>query len=415
MLKIAACRAENNGLAGSDWIRSWFQYSTGSPSTPAACAPCDVSEATAKAIALMSLDFTVVPLNSCPRFSGPCLMRRRDNAKTIWRLADRLEISGILRSMILAAMIFRFGPFAVDSGKFELTRDGQAVATEPQVLSVILHLIAQRDHVVSRDELVDAIWHGRAISDAAISSRIKSARHALGDNGSAQAVIRTIHGRGFRFVAQVSEDSASLQGEVHASTAGPVREPLLGPDSKQFDRRALLAGSVAGAAALAGGSRALAPRRDSDKGPSGSRYTGVPCPRGDGPEHPCGPVPGDRQFAPGRRAAAPLCRWLGDAGHGLWHTLALHGTEAGTRLAAARRRRGATCSRDGSRQRLRRARARNPDPLRWRLFGAPRAYGARGRGATWQCRCAHLSGRHHAVRWLPRGISRRTSGSPSGR
>lgn len=145
-------------------------------------------------------------------------------------------------------VIFRFGPYAVDGGTFELTRDGRAVPVEPQVLSVILYLLNQRDHVVSRDELVDAVWNGRAISDAAIASRIKSARHVLGDNGSVQAVIRTIHGRGFRFVAPVSE----VETDDARRDAGPAAILPEHRPAGRFDRRVLLASGAAGAAALAG-------------------------------------------------------------------------------------------------------------------------------------------------------------------
>ena len=152
-------------------------------------------------------------------------------------------------------MIYRFGPFAVDADRFELTKDGREVAVEPQVLSVILHLLAQRDHVVSRDELVEAIWHGRAISDAAIASRIKSARHVLGDNGNAQAVIRTIHGRGFRFVAPVSEGEAGAEGpaELPGDSSAPAAARAEPPQARPLARRTLLAAGALGAAALAGG------------------------------------------------------------------------------------------------------------------------------------------------------------------
>lgn len=75
---------------------------------------------------------------------------------------------------------------------------------EPQVLSLVIHLVRHRDRLVTKDEIVAAIWNGRAVSDASISSRIRSARQAVGDSGDNQAVIRTVHGRGFRFVAEVT-------------------------------------------------------------------------------------------------------------------------------------------------------------------------------------------------------------------
>jgi DNA-binding winged helix-turn-helix (wHTH) protein len=80
------------------------------------------------------------------------------------------------------------------------------VAAEPQVVALLLFLIENRDRLVTRDEIVDAVWSGRIVSDAAISSRIKSARQAVGDDGNEQRIIRTIHGRGFRFIAEVEDN-----------------------------------------------------------------------------------------------------------------------------------------------------------------------------------------------------------------
>ncbi|MDB5669871.1 MAG: transcriptional regulator domain protein [Alphaproteobacteria bacterium] len=106
--------------------------------------------------------------------------------------------------MLHKAMRYRFGPFLLDGDQFELRRDGESVAVEPQVLSLLLALVERSDRLVTRDELIDLVWHGRIVSEAAISSRIKSARQAIGDDGTRQALIRTIHGRGFRFVAEVA-------------------------------------------------------------------------------------------------------------------------------------------------------------------------------------------------------------------
>ena len=102
-----------------------------------------------------------------------------------------------------AAMRYRLGEHVLDARKFELRTNDRSVSIEPQVLSLLLHLVENRDRLVSKDELVAAIWGGRAISDAAISSRIKSARQLIGDDGAAQRLIRTVHGRGFRFVGEV--------------------------------------------------------------------------------------------------------------------------------------------------------------------------------------------------------------------
>lgn len=101
------------------------------------------------------------------------------------------------------AMAYRLGQFELDPDRFELRRAGSAVAVEPQVLSILLLLVDHRDRLVTKDEIIETIWKGRIVSEAAIASRIKSARHALLDDGRQQRMIRTIHGKGFRFVGPV--------------------------------------------------------------------------------------------------------------------------------------------------------------------------------------------------------------------
>ena len=101
-------------------------------------------------------------------------------------------------------MIYRFGPFELDMGKVELRARGDVCPVEPQVFALIAFLVENRERLVSRDELIEKIWDGRVVSDAAVSSRVKSARQALGDSGREQRYIRTQHRQGFRFVAAVS-------------------------------------------------------------------------------------------------------------------------------------------------------------------------------------------------------------------
>lgn len=120
-------------------------------------------------------------------------------------------------------MIYRFGPFELDAIRFELRENEVAVAVEPQVLSLLLFLVANRNRLVTKDEIVSAVWHGRIVSDSAISSRVKSARRAVRDDGGAQNVVRTIHGRGFRFVGDVDEAKAL------AVAAAGEDEPLIEP------------------------------------------------------------------------------------------------------------------------------------------------------------------------------------------
>jgi DNA-binding winged helix-turn-helix (wHTH) protein/tetratricopeptide (TPR) repeat protein len=102
-------------------------------------------------------------------------------------------------------MIYRFGDCQLDDLRYELRRDGQPRHLEPQVFEVLAYLVRHRDRVVTKAELLDEIWKHRFVSDSALTSRVKAARRAIGDSGREQRVIRTVHGRGYRFLASVRE------------------------------------------------------------------------------------------------------------------------------------------------------------------------------------------------------------------
>jgi len=104
---------------------------------------------------------------------------------------------------------FRFADFEIDGARHELRRAGATVHVEPQVFDLLVHLVRHRDRIVTKDELFDAIWQGRIVSEATLSSRISAARRALGDSGNDQSFIRTLHKRGFRFVGDVDADGAA--------------------------------------------------------------------------------------------------------------------------------------------------------------------------------------------------------------
>jgi DNA-binding winged helix-turn-helix (wHTH) protein len=107
------------------------------------------------------------------------------------------------------ALDFRFAEFEIDIARQELRRDGAIIHIEPQVFGLLIHLVRNRDRVVSKDELIDVIWQGRIVSDATLTSRISAARRALGDSGNDQSLIRTLHKRGFRFVAEVESNKSA--------------------------------------------------------------------------------------------------------------------------------------------------------------------------------------------------------------
>ena len=109
-------------------------------------------------------------------------------------------------------MIYRFEDYALDTGRRELRRKGDLVAVEPQVFDLLHFLITNRDRIVTKDDLVNAIWEGRAISELAMTTRINAARRALGDSGESQRLLRTLRGKGFRFVGEVQEDVTHISG-----------------------------------------------------------------------------------------------------------------------------------------------------------------------------------------------------------
>ena len=100
-------------------------------------------------------------------------------------------------------MIYHFGPFELDLARVELRKSGSPLPLEPQVFALLAFLVEHRERLVSKDEIFEKVWDGRIVTDSALTSRVKLARRALGDDGKSQRLIKTIHGQGFRFVADV--------------------------------------------------------------------------------------------------------------------------------------------------------------------------------------------------------------------
>jgi DNA-binding winged helix-turn-helix (wHTH) protein len=102
-------------------------------------------------------------------------------------------------------LIFVFGDCELDLDRFELRRAGRRCPVEPQVFDLLAVLIRERRRVVPKEELLDTVWGNRFVSESALTSRVKAARQAIGDDGRSQQLIRTAHGRGYQFVAPVDE------------------------------------------------------------------------------------------------------------------------------------------------------------------------------------------------------------------
>src|ERR1044072_2570899 len=128
----------------------------------------------------------------------------------------------------LGVDVYRFADCQLDPRRFELRRDGAPVHLEPQVFTLLTHIIEHRDRVVAKTELLDAVWGGRFVSESALTTRIKMLRRALGDDGNRQEVIATVHGVGYRFVAEVEltvTPAAPAEPDAAARRAPPWGGP----------------------------------------------------------------------------------------------------------------------------------------------------------------------------------------------
>jgi TolB-like protein/DNA-binding winged helix-turn-helix (wHTH) protein/cytochrome c-type biogenesis protein CcmH/NrfG len=115
-------------------------------------------------------------------------------------------------------LIYNFESYSLNVDRQELRRGADLVAVEPQVLDLLQYLIRNRERVVSKDDLIAHVWNGRIVSDSTLTSRITTARQALGDSGEQQRLIRTLARKGIRFVGEVREN----QNADGASTAKPA-------------------------------------------------------------------------------------------------------------------------------------------------------------------------------------------------
>ena len=102
-------------------------------------------------------------------------------------------------------MPFLFEDYLLDPDRRELNRGSQGIAIGPQVFDLLLHLVENRERVVSRDDLLEAVWGGRIVSESTMTSHINAVRKAIGDSGGEQRLIRTIARKGFRFVGEVRD------------------------------------------------------------------------------------------------------------------------------------------------------------------------------------------------------------------
>jgi TolB-like protein len=118
--------------------------------------------------------------------------------------------------------MFRFGDFELDLGRYELRRGGEVVKTEPRVLEVLNFLIEHRARVVPKEELLDTIWRDVHVSESALTTAVRDARRALGDSSGDPRWIRTVYGRGFRFVGEIARVALAPSATKSQPTLHPV-------------------------------------------------------------------------------------------------------------------------------------------------------------------------------------------------
>lgn len=144
---------------------------------------------------------------------------------------------------------FRFEGCELDTTTYQLTVAGRIEPVEPQVFDLLAYLLEHRDRVVTKEELLDNIWGNRFVSESTLTSRVKGARRAVGDDGRSQRIIRTVHGRGYQFIAPVEEDGAGPSdgsGEAPPADAGVLAVSgtrLIGREQELSDLVDLVAGA----------------------------------------------------------------------------------------------------------------------------------------------------------------------------
>src|SRR5258705_9748404 len=124
-------------------------------------------------------------------------------------------------------MLFSFEDYVLDTGRRELRRGRAVIAVQPQVFDLLEYVISNRERVVTKDDMLDAIWGGRIVSESALTTRINAARSALGDNGEEQRLIRTLPRKGIRFVGVVREARESPDTNTVPVTENGLKEPVV--------------------------------------------------------------------------------------------------------------------------------------------------------------------------------------------
>ena len=111
-------------------------------------------------------------------------------------------------------MRYLFEEYAFDTDRRELHRGADVVCVAPQVFDLLDYLIRNRERVVSKADLINVVWNGRIVTDAALTTRLNVARTAIGDSGEEQRLIKTLPRKGFRFVGTVREAQKPVRRQI---------------------------------------------------------------------------------------------------------------------------------------------------------------------------------------------------------
>lgn len=186
--------------------------------------------------------------------------------ENVWRKPERekaQQIQATIRIAVVAgkpdncAMKLRWDGWELDIPARQIVGDDGPVHVEPQVFDVLVYLATNRDRVVSKEELLDEVWGDQFVSESALTSRIKSIRQALGDDGRTQKYVRNVHGRGYQFVGQIQSRPDAAQEEsapmgIAQSVALDDEFPFVGRESEINEAMKILDGRKAGLVFIGG-------------------------------------------------------------------------------------------------------------------------------------------------------------------
>src|SRR2546421_406675 len=130
----------------------------------------------------------------------------------------------------IGSLRFLFEEYAFDTDRREMHRGADVISVAPQVFDLLDYLIRNRERVFSKDDLINTLWNGRSVSDAALTTRLRAARIAIGDSGEEQHLIKTLPRKGFRFVATVREADRPSSVALTAPPAHQAKPALPLPD-----------------------------------------------------------------------------------------------------------------------------------------------------------------------------------------